>query len=309
MDGKGNRAQWLAVVLCAILALALIYQHTELAAVREGEQALQDQLESASLACEAQSRQLKEAEERLTAAETALEAQKPLSFEAAGVQANAEERTLRVAVSAALPLEQEEVEFRAYPPSLEYQSYRWSCTAVRDQEGRYAGEVEIPLETEGALEFAARFYEDGRWHRIVLGRVDDIKALLPVRLSFADGSIHYDEKLHIFYWIEWEFQFENGSGEPACVEDLELCVYRNGRLEVENAARAREFQDGSYGDGEGTTQISCSPGDRIEFRLTYGDGSGLRYDTPIRWWEIGAGAYQAEDHAPASDWPALTWTE
>ena len=92
-------------------------------------------------------------------------------------------------------------------------------------------------------------------------------------------------------------------------EDLTLRVYRNGALAAENAARKNENEEGHYWDGEETLRVSCVPGDRIEFRLAYGDGSGLRYETPIRWWEIGVGPYHAEEHMPEDAWPVLTWPE
>lgn len=301
MDRKRNWLQAGTAVLCAVLLAAALWQGRR---ISELERTLSGVQEAVISNADSTSEQLYDLYSRL-------EAQRPLvsAFERAGVRVNAEERTLNIAVSAVLALEEEAVELRAYPPGLEYRSYLWSGTAVRDGEGRYTGAVVVPLDPDRALEFAAFYYEDGRERRVVLGRVDRMAELLPVRLCFAEGSIHYDEDLRRFSWIEWEFAFEDGSGHAAEVEDLTLRVYRNGALAAENAARKNENEAGEYWDGEETVNASCVPGDRVEFRLAYGDGSGVRYETPIRWWEIGVGPYHAEEHMPEDAWPVLTWLE
>lgn len=298
---KKNWIQALTLVLCAALLAAALWQGRR---ISELERTLSGVQEAVISNADSTSEQLYDLYSRF-------EAQRPLvsAFERAGVRVNAEERTLSIAVSAALALDEEAVEIRAYPPGLEYRSYRWSGTAVRDQEGRYTGTVDVPLDPDKALEFAAFFHEDGRERKVLLDRVDRMAELLPVQLNFAEGSIHYDEDLHLFYWIEWAFAFEDGSGDAAEAEDLTLRVYRNGALAEENAARKNENEEGHYWDGEETLRVSCVPGDRIEFRLAYGDGSGLRYETPIRWWEIGVGPYHAEEHMPEDAWPVLTWPE
>ena len=301
MDRKRNWLQAGTVVLCAVLLAAALWQGRR---ISELERTLSGVQEAVISNADSTSEQLYDLYSRL-------EAQRPLvsAFERTGVRVNAEERTLNIAVSAVLALEEEAVELRAYPPGLEYRSYLWSGTAVRDGEGRYTGAVVVPLDPDRALEFAAFYYEDGRERGVVLGRVDRMAELLPARLCFAEGSIHYDEDLRRFSWIEWEFAFEDGSGNAAEAEDLTLRVYRNGALAVENTARKNENEAGNYWDGEENVSVSCVPGDRIEFRLSYGDGSGLRYETPIRWWEIGAGPYHAGEHMPDDAWPVLTWPE
>ena len=301
MDKKRT---WLlagTAVLCAALLAAALWQGRR---ISELERTLSGVQEAVIANADAASEQLYDLYGQIEALRPAVSA-----FEAAGVRVDAEKRTLNIAVSAVLALEEEAVELRAYPPGLEYRSYLWSGTAVRNQEGRYAGAVDVPLDPDGALEFAAFFYEDGQERRVPLGRVERMAELLPVRLCFAEGSIHYDEDLHLFSWIEWEFAFEDGSGNAAEGEDLTLRVYRNGALAVENTARKNENEAGNYWDGEENVSVSCVPGDRIEFRLSYGDGSGLRYETPIRWWEIGAGPYHAGEHMPDDAWPVLTWPE
>lgn len=294
MDEKRNWIQVLTLALCAVLLGVLLWQWQKISALERKLSSVEGTLISHA----------DSTDEQLYELYSQIEAQRPTSFTASGIRVNAKERTLNIALSADLALEEGQVEFRAYPPDLAYQSYRWSGTAVRNQEGVYAGAVNVPLEPESAVEFAAWFFKDGQEYSIVLGRVDRMAELLPVRLSMAEGSIHYDEYLHLFYWIEWSFQFEDAYGAAAEVEDLALRVYQNGVLAVENPARKFE---GGYYDGEAVTQIECAPGDRIEFRLAYGDGSGLRYETPIRWWEIEE--YQVEEHMPSSGWPVLTWPD
>ena len=301
MDRKRNWLQAGTAVLCAALLAAALWQGRR---ISELERTLSGVQEAVISNADSTSEQLYDLYSRFEAQRSLVSA-----FERAGVRVNAEERTLSIAVSAALALDEEAVEIRAYPPGLEYRSYRWSGTAVRDQEGRYTGTVDVPLDPDKALEFAAFFHEDGRERKVLLDRVDRMAELLPVQLNFAEGSIHYDEDLHLFYWIEWAFAFEDGSGDAAEAEDLTLRVYRNGALAAENAARKNENEAGEYWDGEETVSVSCVPGDRIEFRLTYGDGSDLRYETPIRWWEIGVGPYHAEEHMPEDAWPVLTWPE
>lgn len=301
MDRKRNWLQAGTAVLCIVLLAAVLWQGRR---ISELERTLSGVQEAVISNADSTSEQLYDLYSRL-------EAQRPLvgAFERTGVRVNAEERTLNIAVSAVLALEEEAVELRAYPPGLEYRSYLWSGTAVRDGEGRYTGAVNVPLDPDQPLEFAAFYYEGGQERKVPLGRVDRMAELLPVRLCFAEGSIHYDEYLHLFSWIEWAFAFEDGSGHVAEAEDLTLRVYRNGALAAENAARKNENEAGEYWDGEETVSVSCVPGDRIEFRLACGDGSGVRYETPIRWWEIGAGPYQAEEHMPEDAWPVLTWPE
>ena len=298
---KKNRGQVGTAALCAVLLAAVLWQGWR---ISELERILSGVQESVISNADSTSEQLYDLYSQI-------EAQRPMvsSFERTGTRVNAEERTLSIAVSAVLALDEEAVEIRAYPPGLEYRSYLWSGTAVQDQEGRYTGTVDVPLDPDKALEFAAFFHEDGRERKVPLDRVDRMAELLPVQLNFAEGSIHYDEDLHLFHWIEWVFAFEDGSGKTAEVEDLTLRVYRNGALAVENTTRKNENEEGHYWDGEETLRVSCVPGDRIEFRLAYGDGSGLRYETPIRWWEIGAGVYHAGEHMPDAVWPVLIWPE
>ncbi len=270
MDEKKNRIQVLTLVLCAILLCAVLWQGRELLSLRrtltEGSEALRG------------------AEERLAA----LEERQPLAsaFEVTGVQVNGEQKTLTAAVSVRLALEEERVEIQACPPGLAYRSYLWqdgAGTAERNEEGVYAAELTVPLELDWPLEFTAVW--NGGEETAYLGRVDSIAELLPVRLALAEGAVHYNKEAGMFYWCEWDFEFENGHGELVEVEKPALRVYRNGNLEAENAA-VNSSQDTLYADSEETTGLKCVPGDRMEFRLAYGDGSGPQYELPIRRWEV-----------------------
>ena len=260
----------LPLVLCAILLCAVLWQGRELHSLRR---TLTESAEA-----------LRSTEERLAA----LEERQPLAsaFEVTGVQVNGEQKTLTAAVSVRLALEEEDVEFLACLPGLAYRSYLWqdgAGTAERNEEGVYAAELTVPLELDWPLEFTAVW--NGGEETAYLGRVDSIAELLPVRLALAEGDVHYNKEAGMFYWCEWDFEFENGHGEPAEVDNPALRVYRNGSLEAENAA-VKSSRDALYVDSEETTGLKCVPGDRMEFRLAYGDGSGLRYELPIRRWEV-----------------------
>lgn len=268
MDKQKNRIQALTLILCAVLLCVVLRQEWELHSLRRT-------LEEA----------LNGVEERLAA----LEECQPLvrSFKAEGVRVDGRRKTLTASVSAVLALEEEHVEIQACPPGLAYRSYLWldgAGIARRDgEEGLYTAELTLPLELDWPLEFTAVW--NGGKETARLGRVDSLAELLPVRIALAEGQVHYNKEAGTFYWCEWEFLFENGQGEPAEVENLTLRVCRNGEVEAENAA-VNSGQDAVYVDGEETTGLKCVPGDQIEFRLAYGDGSGLRYELPIRRWEV-----------------------
>lgn len=302
MDWRKNWMQAAALALCAVLLCVVI---------RQGRQAAELQLwvAEAELLAENLTAELGGAKERLAAAEAELAARQPLvqSFQAACVDIDIPVKTLTVRVYVQLALEEEiqRVEITARPAGTGLEG--WASEAWRNEEGVYIAHFWLPLETAWNLEFTVNLYENGELIRSEeLGRVNSMAELLPVRMKRCEFSTHYDNDLGLFSWTGCDFQFEDGSEEPA---DLTLHVYRNDRLVSENPvqyASAGEYW-GEYREGDPTAQAACGAGDRIEFRFACKDSYGLQYEFPAGWWEIGA--YRALRHLPLSAWPTVAWPE
>ena len=290
---KKNGLTILSLALCAILAVALARQSTEVGSLRAE---LAEEHETAETLAE----RLEESDTVLQSLQASQD-QRTISVSFANPTVNTKDRMLTVDIIADIPDADE------YSPTIGFcqpgEPYRmaWKMEHLEGNEtGNHVQTVTFPLDLEMGLEL--RLEDD-----TVLFSSDSIVELLPVQFEHGGTSWHFDSQIQKFYQCDWGVGLMDPAGKEIQALGGEFRVYRNGTLVFAGRQMPDNCNvevDGEILDGIG---LDCTPGDRMRLCYACTDAFGLRYEFPI--FEKLAMRWDDMEEVPLSRCPTVTWPE
>lgn len=161
---------------------------------------------------------------------------------------------------------------------------------TQSEEGRYEGTVTLSMEApeQGAL-FQVSVTDGGRSRLAELCSLASLTELLDVQLQASAGGAEYRGGALIF--TDWQVKAENAAAGSETMR-----IYRNGEMLQEFPVTAiMDFNQ------------ACDVGDTVELCYAAADRWGLRYEFPLKWWEVTETG--AVLHWPVTAGPALLWEE
>ena len=290
---KKNGLTILSLALCAILAVALARQSTEVGSLRAE---LAEEHEMAETLAE----RLNEADAELKILQASQD-QRTISVSFANPTVNTKDRMLTVDIIAEIPDADE------YSPTIGFcqpgEPYRmaWKLEHLeRNETGNHVQTVTFPLDLEMGLEL--RLEDD-----TVLFSSDSIVGLLPVQLNDGSTSWHFDSERQMFYQCDWGVGLTDPAGSEVQALDGEFRVYRNGTLVFTGRQVPDSYNVEAGGEILESVGLDCAQGDRMRLCYACRDAFGLRYEFPI--FEKLAMRWDDMEEVPLSRRPTVTWPE
>ena len=284
---------WTGLALLAALGALL-------AAVSQGRraEALSGQLTEAR-------QEIRSLNERLTAAETALEsvrAETGPQVTFADPKVAAESRMLTVDITVVMPEPSGmSNDFGFCRPGEDYRLAWAHQSFQRNADGRtYTAAVTIPLDLEAGLELRT---EDDT----VLYAADSMLDLLPLRLASGGAYWHYGREEQRFYQCDWSAVLEDPSGQETEALNGTFHVYRNGEQVFTGRETEEKYMLEADGEVVDSLRVACAPGDHMLLTYSCEDAFGLHYEFPVQ--ELVALDWDDMRGYPVSHDPAVTWPE
>lgn len=177
------------------------------------------------------------------------------------------------------------------------------------ENGVFTAPVALAAERQGEISLALTVTNDGATSREDLGSWWDVSELLPCQKGGFGGGGYDFRDGQLTLNGSYDFVIYGREGGPVAVSDPVFRVYRNGKLEMEQAAALEEPKDWyyNYTVGEWPETVSCQPGDTVLLTFSCTDDYGLTYEfTHTRWTVLEDGRLE-EDWREEDESPVLSW--
>ncbi|MDY3282614.1 hypothetical protein [Dysosmobacter sp.] len=292
------------LALCVVLLAAVLRQNQRF-------DALHTEISTLTAALERQTQAASDLREQMEALERSISQGPALtdwSVTPVSVDTALRELTVRVSVT---PAEGRDIRVDraiAHRPDVDpAENQQWPGAYSFDEltDGTVCGELTLPYAEESPVAFTVVYEEDGQRRTREIARYDSMDDLLPVRLAENWGEMGYnmsgDGRL---YLVHQSVTLADG----AAVEEPVYRLLKNGAVAVEAPAEPME-EPGTYSGYthlESFGGLPCAAGDRVELRFACTDQYGLRYEFPLRAWDI-VSPWQTAERWPESGvrviWP------
>lgn len=205
-----------------------------------------------------------------------------------------ESRSLLVEVSLALKEWHEDTEVvLSSKTGAEEETWQQFLPTVSEGNGRYSGQIPLPLDSDGVLSLEALVIGGGVTKKEALQEWSEIAMLLPLRKGGGDwSSVGYFDGVMSG---QFDIVIEGQEGSHVSVRNPQFLTYRNG--ELVQTQEAVENQSSFLYDGlcytvdteDNEWSLPCDVGDVIDIRFRCEDEHGLGYDFPFKSWVVKEG--------------------
>lgn len=287
MKENGKMTAVILCLVCAVLAAGLFWQYGRLSRLKEEMAALETQTERYRGDALILEHELNKALERIEVLEDVEQVRAPLvtSYRLRIQEIDTARHTATLGLEAELNV----VNLDAEAELVVWQTGASSRVLLtQSEEGRYEGTVTLSMEApeQGAL-FQVSVTDGGYKRSEEICSLASLTELLDVQLQASAGEAEYRGGALIF--TDWQVKAENAAEGSETMR-----IYRNGEMLQEFPVTAiMDFNQ------------ACDVGDTVELRYAAADRWGLRYEFPLKWWEVTETG--AVLHWPVTAGHALLW--